>query len=100
MRVQAARACVVADYSNVFREIDPPWDRALAREADESPSSFYAESMRKKAEAAGVKYESCYYRGKEEEYIEPWKFFTVKKGYVDPQVYDFLCAGQDRLRCN
>jgi hypothetical protein len=57
VRVQAARACVVADYSDTYREIDPPWDRALAMEADESPNSFYAEDMRKKAEAAGDNYD-------------------------------------------
>jgi hypothetical protein len=43
MRVQAARACVVADYSDAYCEIGAPWDRALARKAEASPNSFYAE---------------------------------------------------------
>jgi hypothetical protein len=79
MRVQAARACVVADYSDAYCEIGAPWDRALAREADGSPNPFYAEDMRKKAEAAGVTYEGYDHRGDEEGFVEPWKFFTVKK---------------------
>ena len=78
MRVQAARACVVADYSDAYCEIGALWDRALAREAEGSPNSFYAEDMRKKAEAAGVKYEGYDYRGDEEGFVQPWKFFTVK----------------------
>jgi hypothetical protein len=71
MRVQAARACVVADYSDVYCEIEAPWDRALARKVEASPNSFYAEDMRKKAEVAGVEYEGYDYREDEEVFVKP-----------------------------
>ncbi|KAF3045408.1 hypothetical protein E8E11_008187 [Didymella keratinophila] len=79
MRLQAARACVVADYSDAYCEIDPPWDRALAREADKSLNPFYARDLKKKAEIAGVRYEGYDCGGDEEGFIPDWKFFTVKK---------------------
>ncbi|KAJ4378726.1 hypothetical protein N0V86_005597 [Didymella sp. IMI 355093] len=79
VRIQAARACLVANYEDAYRDIDPPWDRALAREADESPNPFFAEDLRRKAAAAGVEYQGCNWRDAGEGYIEPWKFFTLQK---------------------
>lgn len=38
MQIQAARACIVADYAATYRDINPPFDRVLAREADTSPT--------------------------------------------------------------
>ncbi|KAF3034810.1 hypothetical protein E8E12_005706 [Didymella heteroderae] len=81
MRPQAARACIVAGWEDSYREIDPPWDRALAREADRSSNPFYAQDLRAKAETARVEYEG-YERDEKaswREYVEPWKYQTLKE---------------------
>jgi hypothetical protein len=98
MRVQAARACVAADYEDAYCEIEAPWDRALAREADESPNSFYARDLTKKAELAEVKYEGHDYTGDEEGFLADWKFFTTKKN-----TWTHVYASSDalgRIDCN
>lgn len=70
MRLQAARACIVANYQPSFEKIDPPHDSALVKEAEESPNPFFLKYLQAKeaqGDTTGEDYESAY-----------WKFFTIK----------------------
>jgi hypothetical protein len=41
MKLQAARACIVADYQTAYRELDPGYGPALWEEAEIQPNPFY-----------------------------------------------------------
>lgn len=70
MKLQAARACIVANYQPSFESIDPPHDSALVKEAQQSPNPFFLKHLQAKeaqGDTTGEDYESAW-----------WKFFTIK----------------------
>ena len=70
MKLQAARACIVANYQQSFEKIDPPHDSALVQEALGSRNPFFLKHLQAK-EAQGDT------TGEDHEY-EYWKFITIK----------------------
>jgi hypothetical protein len=70
MKLQAARACIVANYQPSFEKIDPPHDSALVQEAQASPNPFFLKHLQAK-EAQGDT------TGKDYGH-EYWKFYTIK----------------------
>jgi len=70
MKLQAARACIVADYQGSFEIIDPPHDSALVKEAQVSRNPFYLEYLQAK-EAQGDT------TGEDHDF-EYWKYYTIK----------------------
>jgi hypothetical protein len=70
MKLQAARACIVANYQPTFEKIDPPHDTALVKEAQESPNPFFLEYFQAK-EAQGDT------TGKDRGYPY-WKLITIR----------------------
>ncbi|KAG9567239.1 hypothetical protein KCU71_g2869, partial [Aureobasidium melanogenum] len=86
MKLQAARACIVANYQSTFEKIDPPHDSALVREAEESPNPFFLKYLQAKeaqGDATGENHESA-----------SWKFFTIKDAFKPstPTILDELDA--------
>jgi len=71
MKLQAARACIVADYQDVYKKIDPQHDEALVREAKASQNPYYLNDLLQKKEAGNSTGET--YR-----YYEAWKVYTDK----------------------
>lgn len=70
MMLQAARACIVANYQKSYQQIDPPHDAALLKEAQASPNPFFLEHLRAKqarGDSTGETYD-----------YEYWKFYTIK----------------------
>jgi hypothetical protein len=84
MKVQTARACIVADYADAYREISPDFDRSLLREAEGSPNPFYAQDLQEKKPDGSV-CDERYVSAVEEGYIEPWKFATIQRTRVHVQ---------------
>ncbi|THY07456.1 hypothetical protein D6D02_07229 [Aureobasidium pullulans] len=70
MKLQAARACIVANYQRSFEKIDPPHDSALVQEAQESRNPFFLKHLQAK-EAQGD-------TTGEDHGSEYWKYFTIK----------------------
>jgi hypothetical protein len=70
MKLQAARACIVANYQPSFETIDPPHDIALVKEAQESPNPFFLKYL----QAKGAQGDTT---GEDHEYAY-WKFLTIK----------------------
>jgi hypothetical protein len=70
MELQAARACIVANYQGSFEKIDPPHDSALVKEAQASPNPFFLKHPQAK-EAQGVTTGEDYGHAY-------WKFYTIK----------------------
>jgi hypothetical protein len=70
MKLQAARACIVANYQPTFEKIDPPHDSALVKEAQESPNPFFLKYL----QAKGAQGDTT---GEDHEYAY-WKFLTIK----------------------
>jgi hypothetical protein len=70
MKLQAARACIVANYQPSFEKIDPPHDSALVKEAQASPNPFFLKHLQAKeaqGDTTGDDYGYAY-----------WKFYTIK----------------------
>ncbi|KEQ76411.1 hypothetical protein M436DRAFT_38504 [Aureobasidium namibiae CBS 147.97] len=70
MKLQAARACIVADYQRSFEIIDPPHDSALVKEAQVSLNPFYLKYLQAK-EVQGDTTRKDYD-------VEWWKYYTTK----------------------
>jgi len=71
MKLQAARACIVADYEEVYKKIDPQHDEALVREAKASQNPYYLNDLLQKKEAGNSTGET--YR-----HYDAWKVDTDK----------------------
>jgi hypothetical protein len=70
MKLQAARACIVANYQPSFEKIDPPYDSAFVKEAQASPNPFFLKYLQAKeaqGDTTGDDYGYAY-----------WKFYTIK----------------------
>jgi hypothetical protein len=70
MKLQAARACIVANYQPSYETINPPHDTALVKEAQESPNTFYLQDLedkQAKGNSTGENHSGEY-----------WKFLTIK----------------------
>ncbi|KAF9692049.1 hypothetical protein EKO04_010166 [Ascochyta lentis] len=70
MRLQVARACIVADYKEVYQKINPSHDIALVKEAEVSPNPYYLQDLESKALTDSTGDLSINY--------ENWKRYTIK----------------------
>jgi hypothetical protein len=73
MQLQAARACIVANYQPSYEAINPPHDTALVKEAQESPNIFYLQDLedkQAKGNSTGENHE-----------VEYWKFLTIRDAF-------------------
>ena len=71
MKLQAARACIVANYQRSFENIDPPHDLALVKEAQVALNPFFLKYLQAKEAQGDTSGED--YGG-----YENWKFYTIK----------------------
>jgi hypothetical protein len=84
MKLQAARACIVANYQSSFEQIDPPHDFYLVKEAQASPNPFFLKHLQAK-EAQGDT------TGKYD-HFQWWKSCTIKDALQpsSPTIYGEL----------
>jgi hypothetical protein len=69
MKLQAAQACIVADYQTAYQDLDPGHDPALWTETEISPNPFYLQDQQGKAPEGSPK---------SQWYSESWKLYTSK----------------------
>lgn len=68
MKPQAARACIVGDYQQLYTKIDPDADRGLLEEARLSRNLYYQEDLEDKIKTG---------RGKDaDDSLDPWRSLT------------------------
>lgn len=70
MKLQAARACIVADHQNSYQKIDPSRDIALMLKAEVGPNPLYLQHLEDKAVTDST--------GDLSINNESWKRYTIK----------------------